>query len=83
MQKDVEIVNNQTNPPIELKAARMACEWEYLFAAELNRAAVEFAQGAGVITAAHYQGALPQVVTRILDIINVQSTESHAQPRAA
>ena len=64
-----------TSPKIELRAARMAIEWEYRFAMELKQTAAEMANGLAVITQEHYQAALPLVLSRFAQISTPASCE--------
>jgi hypothetical protein len=74
----------QSDPRIELQAARAAVEWKNLFAEELDVAARQIANGAELVTAEHYRQALPIATSRILDAIEShRNKSSNVQQRAA
>jgi hypothetical protein len=82
--KEVEMVDGQSNPRIELEAVRLAVEWKNLFAHELRLAAQQLAKGSDLVTANHYRQAMPEAVSRVLDAATTRSVESHnAQRRVA
>ena len=67
---------------IEIGAARMAIEWECLFAMEICQAAANMAGDAEIITQTHYRAALPHVLARLADVIDSQSHEHRDAPSA-
>jgi hypothetical protein len=70
------MADDQSAPRIELEAARLADEWEDIFAAELKSAAERIAIGSAVITADHYCQAAPAAVARVLQAVQSQTVES-------
>ncbi len=70
------MADGQPNPRIEVKAARMAVEWENIFAAELKSAAQQLAKGSDLVTVDHYRQAIPDAVSRVLHAAQTESAES-------
>ena len=70
------MIDGQSNPKIEVEAARMAIEWKNLFATELQLAAQQLAKGSELVTAEHYWQALPTATSRVLHVVKTHSTES-------
>lgn len=75
------MVEGHTSPKTEVAAARLAIEWQYLFAAELRQAAKEAARGSHVITVDHYHKAFPVAVSSIVDAITGQLSETADEHR--
>lgn len=67
---------------VDVEAARLAIEWKYLFATELQRVARHLAQESGSVTVEHYRQALEPAVARLLEAVHKRATESsHAERR--
>ena len=78
------MADRQSKPRVELEAARLAIEWEDIFATELKSAAERLAKGCDLITANHYRQALPDAVSRVLHATDTKLVESrNAQRRVA
>jgi hypothetical protein len=74
-------VDGHSSPRIELEAARLAIQWESLFATELKLAAQELANGSDLVTVDHYRQALPDAVSRVLHAAKTKLVESRNAPR--
>lgn len=74
------MVDDYARAEIELQAARLAVEWQHLFAAQLMSAAEQVAHGSAMITVDHYREALPAALASVLDSVKKQmcvSTNAH------
>jgi hypothetical protein len=78
---EVEMVDGQSSPRIELEAARLAIEWKNLFAIELKLAAQQLAKGSDLVTANHYRQALPDAVSKVLHAAKTKMVESQNDQR--
>jgi hypothetical protein len=81
---EIEMMDGQSSPRIELAAARLAIEWEHLFATELKLAAQQLAKDCDLVTADHYRQAVPDAVSKVLHAAKTTLIESrNAQRRVA
>jgi hypothetical protein len=82
--KEVEMPGSQSDPRIELRAAKIAIKWMNGFAEELDTAAREAAMNSDFVSEAHYRQALPLATARLLAAIETNGTDSgNAQQRVA
>jgi hypothetical protein len=78
------MAGSQSDPKIELGAAKIAIKWMNVFAEQLDTAAREAAMNSDFVSEAHYRQALPLATARLLATIETNGTESsNAQQRVA
>ncbi len=78
------MADGQSNQRIEVEAVRMAVQWKSLFATELQLAAQQLAKGSDLVTVDHYRQAIPEAVSKVLQLAKTESVESaHVQRRVA
>jgi len=78
------MAGSQSDPRIELRAAKIAIKWMNAFAAELDTAARHAAANSDLVSEEHYRQALPIAIARLLAAIETNRTESsNAQQRVA
>ncbi len=70
------MTDSQSEPRIEVGAARMAVEWKNLFAAELKSVAQHLAMGSDVVTKEHYLQAMPIAVSKVLQAVQEEAIGS-------
>lgn len=74
----------QSNPRVEVAAARLAVELKSLFATELKLAALELAKDSGPLTPEHYRQAVPKALSKVLQAGNtLPAPPSNVQRRVA
>jgi hypothetical protein len=78
------MAGSQSDPRIELRAAKTAIKWMNAFAEELDAAARHAAANSDLVSEEHYRQALPIATARLLAAIETNRTESgNAQQRVA
>jgi hypothetical protein len=75
------MADGRSSQRIEVEAARLAVEWEKLFATELKLTAQQLAMGSDLVTANHYRQALPDAVSKVLHAAETTLVESRNVPR--